>query len=501
VFLVAVPLSLGIAIASGAPLAAGLIAAAVGGIVAGALGGSAVQVSGPAAGLTVIVAGLVQQHGWRTTCAITMLAGVVQLGLGAVRVARAALAISPAVIHGMLAGVGVVITLSQLHIVLGGRPQSSSLANLAELPAQLVDNHTPDVAIGLLTVTILLGWGRLAAGRLAPLRRVPAPLVAVTAATAMAAAAGRGVERVRLPDSLADQWSGLALPAGRWQEIAFAVLTVALVASVESVLCAIAVDRMHSGPRAHLDRELAGQGAANIVSGLLGGLPVAGVIVRSTANVRAGGRGRASAVLHGIWVVAFVAGFAAIIELVPLSALAALLTVVGAQLVNVAHLRHARTHREGRVYVVTLLGVVALGLIEGVLLGMAVAVLVALRRLAHLTIRSRQHGAVRHVAVEGSLTFLGVPKLTKHLRRVPAGSRVELHLRLDFMDHAAFEAIRVWRHDHERGGGQVSIHEAHEDWYHQATTGTAPPTKTPPSGRSASPVEPARPDVGTAARR
>ena len=137
VFLIALPLSLGIALATGAPLQAGLVAAAVGGIVAGRLGGSPLQVSGPAAGLTVVTADLIHRYGWRTTCAITVLAGVVQLGLGCLRVARTALAVSPAIVHGMLAGIGITIAVAQLHIVLGGTPQSSVLDNLRALPAQL----------------------------------------------------------------------------------------------------------------------------------------------------------------------------------------------------------------------------------------------------------------------------------------------------------------------------------------------------------------------------
>lgn len=124
VFLIALPLSLGIALATGAPLQAGLVAAAVGGIVAGRFGGSPLQVSGPAAGLTVVTAELIQRYGWRTTCAITVLAGLAQLGLSALRVARSALAVSPAIVHGMLAGIGVTIALAQLHIVLGGTPRA-----------------------------------------------------------------------------------------------------------------------------------------------------------------------------------------------------------------------------------------------------------------------------------------------------------------------------------------------------------------------------------------
>ncbi|WP_346434361.1 SulP family inorganic anion transporter, partial [Candidatus Protofrankia californiensis] len=133
VFLVAMPLSLGIAVASGAPIAAGLIAAVVGGIVAGSLGGAPLQVSGPAAGLTVIVAGLISTFGWQVTCAVTAAAGVVQILLGVSRVARAALAVSPAIVHGMLGGIGLTIVFGQLHVVLGGEPESHALDNITTL--------------------------------------------------------------------------------------------------------------------------------------------------------------------------------------------------------------------------------------------------------------------------------------------------------------------------------------------------------------------------------
>src|SRR5690349_21994233 len=146
VFLIALPLSLGIALATGAPLQAGLVAAAVGGLVAGRLGGCPLQVSGPAAGLTVVTADLIHRYGWRTTCGITVLAGLAQLGLGCLRVARGALAVSPAVVHGMLAGIGVTIAVAQLHIVLGGSPDSSVLANLRALPHQLTHLHPAAVS-------------------------------------------------------------------------------------------------------------------------------------------------------------------------------------------------------------------------------------------------------------------------------------------------------------------------------------------------------------------
>lgn len=190
VFLIALPLSLGIALATGAPLQAGLVAAAVGGLVAGRLGGSPLQVSGPAAGLTVVTAELIHHYGWRATCAITVLAGITQLGLGCLRVARTALAVSPAIVHGMLAGIGVTIAVAQLHIVLGGIPQSSVLDNLVALPDQVARMHPAAVSMSALTLALLFAWPRIPGRTGRMLRKVPAALVAVAGATATASSPG-----------------------------------------------------------------------------------------------------------------------------------------------------------------------------------------------------------------------------------------------------------------------------------------------------------------------
>ncbi len=476
VFLVAVPLSLGIAMASGAPLAAGLIAAVVGGIVAGALGGSAVQVSGPATGLTLIVADLVQTYGWRATCMITLLAGAAQIVLGVFRVARAALAVSPAVVHGTLAGVGVVIALSQLHIVLGGSPQSSAVANLIELPAQIAAKHSHAVAVGVLTIAVLAIWSKLPR----MIRTVPAPLAALLVAALAAWAFGWDVTRVDLSDSFT-QWAFPVLPHGDWHRIVGAVLLVALLAGVESLMCSVTTDGMHEGPRADLDTELTGQGVANMVSGALGGLPVAGGIVRSTASVRSGGRTRWASVLHGCWVLVFALGFGWSIQLIPMEALAALLVFLGVQMVNLGHVRKVHGHGEVPVYILTMGGVIVLGLAEGVLLGLALAALLALRRLTWVTINVRQEeDGHYHATISGSLTFLGVPRLTHELRQIPAGAGVDLDLNIDFMDNAAFEAIHSWRVDHERLGGTVDIDDIHDEWYAMAASGSRMfPAKTP----------------------
>jgi carbonic anhydrase len=463
VFLIALPLSLGIALATGAPLQAGLVAAAVGGLVVGWLGGAPLQVSGPAAGLTVVTADLIHRYGWRTTCAITVLAGLAQLGLGCLRVARNALAVSPAIVHGMLAGIGVTIAVAQLHIVLGGSPQSSVLDNLRALPAQLAVVHPAAVTVSALTLTLLLLWPRLPGrvGRL--LRTVPAALVAVSGATATAALTGLTQPRVELPS-----WSSHALagfPEGPVLGLLAAVLTITLVCSVQSLLGAVAVDKLiASRPglparvgRSDLDRELLGQGAANIVSGALGGLPVAGVAVRSSANVQAGAVSRNSTMLHGVLVVVAALLMVPILEFIPLASLAALVMAVGIQMVSLHHIRTVTRHREVLVYAVTTLGVVFLGVLEGVVLGIAVAVAVSLHRLARTRITHDEKEGVHYVHVRGQLTFLAVPRLSRALHLVPQGTHVVVELDGSFMDHAAYETLQDWQKTHTAQGGSVEL--------------------------------------------
>ncbi|MET9393336.1 SulP family inorganic anion transporter [Streptomyces sp. NPDC006624] len=467
VFLIALPLSLGIALATGAPLQAGLVAAAVGGLVAGRLGGSPLQVSGPAAGLTVVTADLIQRYGWRTTCAITVLAGLAQLGLGCLRVARGALAVSPAIVHGMLAGIGVTIAVAQLHIVLGGTPQSSVPDNLRALPAQLADMRLASVSVSALTLALLLLWPRLPgrAGRL--LRTVPAALVAVAGATAAAALAGLRLPKVDLPS-----WSNHALaglPEGPVLGLAAAVLTTTLVCSVQSLLGAVAVDKLAAGRpglsgrvgRSDLDRELLGQGAANIVSGSLGGLPIAGVAVRSSANVHAGAVSRNSTMLHGVLVVIATLLMVPILELIPLASLAALVMAVGIQMVSLNHIRTVTRHREVWVYAVTTLGVVSLGVLQGVALGIAMAVGVALHRVTRTRITHEKREGVHHVHVRGQLTFLAVPRLSRALHLVPHGADAVVELDGSFMDHAAYETLQDWQRTHTAQGGTVEITGRH----------------------------------------
>ncbi|MEV0762647.1 bifunctional SulP family inorganic anion transporter/carbonic anhydrase [Nocardia sp. NPDC050435] len=491
VFLVALPLSLGIAVASGAPVAAGLVAAVVGGIVGGLLGGSVLQVSGPAAGLTVVVAETINQFGWAATCFITVAAGVLQVMFGLSRIARAALAITPVVVHAMLAAIGITIALQQVHVLLGGCAQSTAWHNITELPGQLLHANRPAVLIGGTVIAIMLGWRYMPAR----LRVLPGPLVAVTAGTALSLALPVQVDRIELNGSLFEQIGLPSLPSGSWFDVAVTVLTIALIASVQSLLSAVAVDKMHGGKRTDFDRELLGQGSANVLSGLLGGLPVAGVIVRSSANVQAGARSQASAVLHGVWILIFAVALVGLVRQIPMAALAGLLIVIGMQLVKLAHIKLAHRTGDLLVYAVTVLGSVFLNLLEGVLIGLALAFVFLLWRVVRTHVVAQplpgtEFGEHWLVTIEGSCSFLALVKLSSELAKVPEGATVRLEMSVDFLDHAAWETIEDWARRHRSEGGTVEFVELGP--VRMAGAGSGPPAREHTRNATAELIGPTR---------
>ncbi|MEU9000942.1 carbonic anhydrase, partial [Streptomyces sp. NPDC048551] len=293
--------------------------------------------------------------------------------------------------------------------------------------------------------------------------KVPAALAAVAAATAFAALAGLDLPRVDLPS-----WSGHTLPElpqGPVLGIIAAVLTITLVGSVESLMSSVATDKLIASargtgerpPRADLDRELRGQGAANIVSGMLGGLPVAAVAVRSAANVKAGAVSRKSAMLHGLWVVLAAGLLVPVLDLIPLAALAALVLAVGIQVVSITHLRTVTRYREVLVYAATIVAVVFGGVLEGVTVGIAVAVALAMHRLARTRITLEVVDGVHRVRARGQLTFLAVPRLSRVLNSIPHGGHAVVELDGSFIDHAAYEILKDWQDSHNAHGGSTEL--------------------------------------------
>ncbi|WP_236233342.1 SulP family inorganic anion transporter [Pseudomonas tohonis] len=469
VFLVALPLCMGIAIASGMPPAKGLITGIVGGLVVGWLAGSPLQVSGPAAGLAVLVFELVREHGMAMLGPILVLAGLLQLCAGRLRLGCWFRVTAPAVVYGMLAGIGALIVMSQVHVMFDARPQASGLENLLAFPETLINalaqvgpgSGLAAAALGLGTIACMWGWERW---RPQSLRFLPGALIGVSLATLASLALALDVQRVTVPATLGEaiDWLrpadllGLADP-----QILLAALVVAFVASAETLLSAAAVDRMHGGPRSDLDRELSAQGVGNLLCGVLGALPMTGVIVRSSANVQAGARTRLSAVLHGGWLLAFVALLPMVLQSIPVAALAGVLVFTGFKLVDAKAMRGLL--RYGRapllIYAATALGIVAFDLLSGVLIGFALTLAKLAWKASRLKIALVQGApGEAELRLTGAATFLRVPQLARVLEGVAPGTRLQVPLdNLSYIDHACMELLEDWGRAAQRQGGALQI--------------------------------------------
>ena len=470
VFLVAMPLCMGIAIASGVPPERGLLTGIIGGIVVGALSGSPLQVSGPAAGLVVMVFAVVEQYGIPALAPILLLAGALQCLAGLLRLGRWFRAISPAVVHGMLAGIGVLIVAGQVHVLMDGKPKAGGLDNLLAAPGAFLgllplDGAGGEAALlaGLVTIGVMLGWEKL---RPASLRLVPGALLGVLAGTAVAAALALPVQHVTVPDRL---WDAVALPDGAalgqmlQPGIMLTALALAFVASTESLLSASAVDRMQDRVRTNYDRELWAQGAGNALCGLLGGIPMTGVIVRSSANVQAGAMTRLSTILHGILILAFVALLPGVLRLVPTAALAGVLVVTGWRLVSVHHVRELlRDHgwMPVAIWLATFGGVVAAGLLTGVLAGLALSAVESVRHLRRAGFRVREvdAGGATELWLAGTATFLRLPQLLSAVEAAPPGHDVRIRTRgVWHMDHTFASMLQQLAARGGKGGQRILV--------------------------------------------
>jgi len=454
VFLVAVPLCVGIAVASGVPAELGLITGIVGGLVTGSLPGSSLQVSGPAAGLTVLVFEAVQEFGLPALGVLVLATGLLQLLMGALRLGRWFRAISVSVVEGMLAGIGLVLIAGQLYSMAGLPAPKASLDKILGLPGLALDTVGSSTALtsfglGAATIGVLVLWKRLPERAHA----VPAPLAAVGLAVVAGLFLGPSVAKVEVfglleaiqPPDLSD--------FSRLTELGVigTILAFTLIASAESLFSAAAVDRLHDGPRTRYDQELMAQGAGNAVCGVLGALPMTAVIVRSAANVQAGARTRASRILHGVWLLLFAALLPAALGLIPVAALAGVLVHAGYKLVPLAEVRRLwREHRgEAMVLMVTALAIVSVSMFEGVLIGLALAIAKTAWDTSHLHLEVDQGNGPIRASLNGNATFLRLPKLLDELEALPQDRPIELDLTgLHHLDHACRTSLETWADRH-----------------------------------------------------
>ncbi|PDT55149.1 MULTISPECIES: SulP family inorganic anion transporter [Sinorhizobium] len=470
VFLVAIPLCLGIAIASGVPASMGLISGIIGGIVVGFLSGSPLQVSGPAAGLAVIVFGFVEDYGVAMLAPVLLVVGFLQIAAGFLRVGSWFRAISPAVVHGMLAGIGILIILGQIHVLMDAKPAAGGMENVAAIEDSLarlwgtgLTSEATALKVGLISLLAMVCWEKC---RPKSLALVPGALVGVAAGTVLAAALQLPIARVEVPASLVDS---ITLPTmenfARMLEpgIMLMAVMIAVIASAETLLSAAAVDRMHDGVRTKFNKELFAQGVGNGLCGLLGGLPITGVIVRSSANIQAGARTRASAIFHGIWILGLVALAPALLTLVPLSALAAVLLVTGWRLISLRHVRHLFEHHglvPVGIWAVTVAMVVLQDLLVGVALGLALSIIEIVPYLRRkLAIRHAEIDEEIHVQLGGAATCRDVPILLNTLEQLPEGRKVRIVGEdLHYMDHTSAETISEWLRREARSGRAIEVH-------------------------------------------
>ncbi|MFE9770727.1 SulP family inorganic anion transporter [Streptomyces sp. NPDC005931] len=449
VFLVALPLCIGVAVASGVPAELGIISGVIGGLVVGAIRGSTLQVSGPAAGLAALVAETVAEHGLATLGVIVLFSGLLQIVLGMVRLGRMFQAISIAVVQGMLAGIGLPLIFSQLYPMADGKAPGTPVENMAGVPGLLADILTDRQAmiatlLGVVTIVLSFVWKKVPG----PVAKIPAALVAVGIGCVVAALPGVDVRTLQVGDLLASvQPPG----AGQFAELANAavltsILTFTVIASAESLFTAAAVDRMHNGPRTRYNTELIAQGAGNTLAGLLGALPVTAVVARSSANVQAGAKTRLSRTLHGLWLLAFALLLPQVLALIPISVLAGVLVHSGWKLFAPAEFPKMWRQDRGEfaVMALTTLVITATALLEGVLFGLGAGIVLAALRMSQTVIRQHIDEDTAKVVMAGNATFLRLPGVIEALEAAAASGKPRIRLDLTgvtHLDHACRNQI------------------------------------------------------------
>ncbi len=497
VFLIALPLCLGIAMASNFPPMAGIISAVVGGVVVSRISGSFVTVNGPAAGLIVVILASVQNLGdgdamlgYRTTLAAIVIASVLQIGMGLLKAGRLNAYFPASAVHGMLAAIGIIIMAKQTHVMLGGKSASAEILDtIAEIPHSLMEANPEIMTIALVGMAILIIWSLI---KNRYLKMIPAPLLVVLAGMALEKMFDLEHEHVYLflPDqaflphheytvgprflvSIPENVLGsfyfpdfsLVATGKFWGS----VMTIWLVGSLESLLSATAVDKLDVYKRhSNLNRDLTAVGIGNLIAGSIGGLPMIAEIVRSSANVNNGARTGWANFFHGLFLALFVVFFPHLIHEIPLSSLAALLVYTGFRLASPREF--AKVLQIGKeqlaVFCITIIGVLTTDLLIGVLIGIASELVFHLLHGVHIKnlwkisyTLDETHDGHYVVAVDGSVVFSNFLALKSEVMALPAKQSIHFDLTDAYLiDHTVMEFIQHFQSDYIAHGGHCEIH-------------------------------------------
>jgi carbonic anhydrase len=496
VFFVALPLCLGIALAQGAPLLSGLISGIIGGIVVGILGASQISVSGPAAGLTVVVIGAIAQlGGFHAFTLAVFVSGIFQLAFSALRLGIISKFIPGSVIKGMLAAIGIIIILKQVPHLLGydadflgdlDFAQRDGHNTFSELWLMLSQLHPTSILISAMSIFLIILWDKKITRHHPILHNIPGSLVAVLLAVVINGVAGQvswlrslGANHlVQLPVNL-----GLADFTGHFAALDFSLIfknraiisiafTIAIIGSIETLLSLEAADKIDPKRRiANKNRELWAQGAGNMLSGLLGGLPITAVIVRTVTNVNSGGTHRFSAIWHGVLLVVAVFLVPGLLNSIPLAALASILAIVGYKLSSYNIFRSVWLSGKEQFipFAVTVLAVVFTDILLGVGIGLLFSVgfvLVGNYRKGFYTTQKEGKLTIR---LAEDISFLHRPGLSEELRKVPNGSVVTLQAEnASTLNHDIAELIAEFRENaHLR---HIEVHEQNMPYIHSEVT-------------------------------
>lgn len=501
VFLIALPLCLGIAMASGFPPMGGIITAIIGGVIVSRLNGSYVTINGPAAGLIVVIVDAVTElgqgdamAGYRYTLAAIVFASVLQVLLGVFKAGRLSAFFPSSVVHGMLAAIGIIIMAKQIHTLLGVKPEAKSLlGTIAEIPHSIYEFNPEITIIGATGLAILIIWSLVKSPKL---KMIPAPLLVVLV--------GLALERyfdldhvhkyMFLPDtqflphheftigptflvSVPEHFlAGFTFPDfGKIATLEFweSVVTIWLVGSLESLLSASAVDKLDPYKRnSNLDRDLTAVGFGNMISGMIGGLPMIAEIVRSSANINNGAKTAWANFFHGFFLLVFVALFPKLIHEIPLASLAALLVYTGFRLASPKEF--AKTMAIGLdnfiLFVATIIGILATDLLVGVLIGIALKLVmhiirgVKLKNLFSMAYHVAQDESnTYHVAISGAAVFSNFIALKSMLAELPEKCSISFDLsEAELIDHTVMEFIHDYTNEHTHNGGKCSIIGLHD---------------------------------------
>ncbi len=475
VFFVALPLCLGIALASGAPLFSGLIAGIVGGIVVGAISGSQIGVSGPAAGLAAIVLVAIDQLGFQVFLSAVVIGGVIQIIFGVARLGIIGYYFPSSVIRGMLTGIGIIIILKQIPYFFGKDEnpegdfaffQIDGENTFTEIINAIGDPSLGPTLIGLISLGILILWSNVLSKKSKIFQLIQGPLVAVvvgiiyyiiTQGTDFSISQEHlvSLSEDRNTDGLLTQFITPDWSQAFTTPVLITAFTIALVASLETLLCVEATDKLDPDKRVTpTNRELLAQGVGNMVSGFIGGLPITQVIVRSSANIQSGGKTKSSAIIHGFLLIASVATIPFILQMIPLSVLAAVLFIVGYKLAKPSTFKamYNGGWTQFVPFIITVLGIVFTDLLKGLALGLIVGILIVLYKsyknshFLHKENDDPTDGKVKMTLAE-EVTFFNKGAILKELDALPEDSYLELDVRKTrYLDPDIIEILEDFAH-------------------------------------------------------